>query len=127
MGVLRQMFPGGNVPEPTDMMTTHWGTEPWTYGSYSNWPVGTTLEMHQNLRANVQRLWFAGEAMSAQFFGFLHGAWFEGQKRGQQIASLLQGEETQSGDEHYEKLHGTTDFEEYNPTNGWEFPLAGLD
>ena len=43
------------------------------FGSYSNWPVGMTLEKHQNLRANVGRLYFAGEAMSAQYYGFLQG------------------------------------------------------
>ena len=30
--------------------------------------------MHQNLRANVGRVWFAGEATSAEYYGFLHGA-----------------------------------------------------
>ena len=44
-----------------------------TFGSYSNWPVGMTLEKHQNLRANVNRLYFAGEATSAQYYGFLQG------------------------------------------------------
>jgi polyamine oxidase len=59
--VLRQMFPDVHVPEPTAFMYPRWSLEPWVYGSYSNWPVGTTLEMHQNLRANVGRLYFAGE------------------------------------------------------------------
>ena len=35
--------------------------------------IGTSLEMHQNLRANVGRLFFAGEATSAEYYGFLHG------------------------------------------------------
>ncbi|RYP77322.1 hypothetical protein DL770_007089 [Monosporascus sp. CRB-9-2] len=46
--------------------------------SYSNWLVGMALEKHQNLRANVSRLHFAGEGASAQYFGLPQGAWFEG-------------------------------------------------
>lgn len=60
LAVLRRMYGGDKVPDPTAFMYPRWSLEPWAYGSYSNWPSGTTLEMHQNLRANVERLWFAG-------------------------------------------------------------------
>ncbi|KAF4217585.1 hypothetical protein CNMCM8980_003529 [Aspergillus fumigatiaffinis] len=79
LDVLRQMFPDKHVPEPKAFFYPRWSEEPWAYGSYSNWPVGTTLEIHQNLRANVQRLWFAGEATSSAYFGFAHGAWQSGE------------------------------------------------
>jgi polyamine oxidase len=84
-----------------------------------------TLEKHQNLRANVDRLWFAGEAMSAEYYGFLHGAWFEGQNVGMRIASLLNGDTKSKGNatsgymKKYEVLHGTTSVKEYNAENGW--------
>ncbi len=116
--VLRKMFGAENVPEPVAFMYPRWSLEPWAYGSYSNWPVGTTLEMHQNLRANVGRLYFAGEATSSQYFGFLHGAWFEGQTVGNTIAALIEGVNHME-EAHYETLHGTTTEEEYNTTNGW--------
>lgn len=126
VAVLRQMFPDVNVPEPTAILYPRWTTEPWSYGSYSNWPPSTSLEMHQNLRANVGRLWFAGEAMSAQAFGYLHGAWFSGREVGERIAGLL-GNVCASesipgacGDQvHYDALHGTTPMEEYTMLNGW--------
>ena len=70
--VLRKMFPDVDVPEPIDFMYPRWSLEPWVHGSYSNCPVGVTLEMHQNLRANIDRLWFASEANSAEYYGFLH-------------------------------------------------------
>lgn len=92
LSILRQMFPDVEVPEPVAFTFPKWSAEPWAYGSYSNWPAGTTLEMHQNLRANVGRLWFAGEATSAPYFGFLHGAWFEGRDAGAEVAGLLKGE-----------------------------------
>ncbi|KAA8642027.1 hypothetical protein EYZ11_006439 [Aspergillus tanneri] len=122
LDVLRKMFPDVEVPEPTAFLYPRWSTEPWAYGSYSNWPTGTTLEMHQNLRANTDRLWFAGEATSQSYFGFLHGAWFEGQHAGREIANLLtgcKGNSTCGPRKHYEKLHGTTGFEDYSEVNGW--------
>ncbi|KAH8685850.1 putative flavin-containing polyamine oxidase [Tricladium varicosporioides] len=73
MEVLRSMFGKDNVPEPLDFMYPRWSTESWAMGSYSNWPPGMSLETHQNLRANLGRLWFAGEATSAEYFGFLQG------------------------------------------------------
>jgi polyamine oxidase len=83
-----------------------------------------TLEKHQNMRANLQRLWFAGEANSAEFFGFLHGALTEGRDIGHRIGRILNGK---AGDdefdmERYEELHGTTFADEYDEDNGWLFP-----
>ena len=93
-----------------------------------------TLEKHQNLRANVDRLWFAGESNSAEYFGFLQGGWFEGQEIGMRIASMLGGKPTDVGTyhnytvsgplAHYEVLHGTTRLTEYNERNGW--PLSSF-
>ncbi|THU89648.1 hypothetical protein K435DRAFT_969007 [Dendrothele bispora CBS 962.96] len=130
MQVLRRMFPDVGVPEPVAFMYPRWSLEPWAHGSYSDWATGVTLEMHQNLRANVDRLWFAGEAGSAEYFGFLHGAWFEGRDVGERIVGLLgkgcvneDGEGKKKGAcgtmERYEVLHGTTEEEEYNIANGW--------
>ena len=122
LAVLRQMFPDAEIPEPTAFLYPRWSLEPWSYGSYSNWPVGTTLENHENLRANVERLYFAGEHTSAEYFGFLHGAWFEGREAGEKIAGLITGNcvnEAGCNDyTSYEVLHGTTDYSEYNAFNG---------
>ncbi|KAK8166312.1 hypothetical protein IWX90DRAFT_465878 [Phyllosticta citrichinensis] len=131
LAVLRKMFPDVDVPEPLAFMYPRWSLEPWTHGSYSNWPVGVTLEMHQNLRANVGRLWFAGEANSAEYYGFLHGAWFEGRDVGERVAGLVksggcvnadaEGNRTGAcGDmNRYEVLKGTTPDEAYDIANGW--------
>ncbi|KAF2263027.1 amine oxidase [Lojkania enalia] len=121
--VLRQMFPDKNIPDPIAFMYPRWSLVPWSYGSYSNWPVGTTLENHQNLRANVDRLYFAGEHTSTEYFGFLHGAWFEGREAGERIAGELTKDcvNVASGCgnyTNYEVLHGTTTYDEYNAFNG---------
>lgn len=73
MAVLKSMF-GSDIPDPIDFMYPRWSTEPWAYGSYSNWPAGMSIETHQNLRSNLGRLWFAGEATSVPYFGFLQGS-----------------------------------------------------
>jgi polyamine oxidase len=121
--VLREMFPDVDVPEPTAFMYPRWSLVPWSYGSYSNWPVGTTLENHQNLRANIGPLYFAGEHTSAEYFGFLHGAWFEGREAGERIAGVITSEcvnvESGCGNySNYEVLHGTTEYAEVNAFNG---------
>lgn len=131
LAVLRTMFPNTTVPEPTAFMYPRWSLEPWARGSYSNWPVGMTLERHQNLRANVDRLFFAGEHTSAQYYGFLHGAWFEGQDAGERIASLLgygcvnaAEDEAEAGAcgelVRYEELYGTTAAGQFGVANGWD-------
>lgn len=127
MQVLRDMYPDITIPEPTAFMYPRWSTTPWAYGSYSNWPPSTTLEMHENFRANLNRLWFAGEATSAQYFGFLHGAWFEGRNAGEQIAALLQDKCANITDtseacgnlRHYETLYGSSPLADYSVFDGW--------
>ncbi|OOF90087.1 hypothetical protein ASPCADRAFT_519449 [Aspergillus carbonarius ITEM 5010] len=122
MAVLRKMFPDKNVPDPIHFLYPRWTSEPWAYGTYSNWPPSTTLEMHENLRANTGRLWFAGEATSPTYFGFLHGAWFEGQAAGKEISGILNGTcvgNSTCGRKHYSKLHGTTPLADYSLVDGW--------
>ncbi|KAK8055959.1 hypothetical protein PG993_001186 [Apiospora rasikravindrae] len=120
LAVLRSMFPDKRVPEPVAFYYPRWSFEEMTFGSYSNWPVGMTLEKHQNLRANVDRLYFAGEATSAQYYGFLQGAWFEGRAVGEKIVQMMNNQtESPGGMTRYEVLHGTTAMVEYSPENGW--------
>jgi polyamine oxidase len=125
--VLRAMFGADKVPEPIAFMYPRWSLEPWAYGSYSNWPNGVTLEMHQNLRANLGRLYFAGEATASEYYGFLQGAWYEGQTAASKIASCIQGQCVQ--DTFYDPLHGDTPYSEYSAKNGWSvtsFQTNGL-
>lgn len=135
--VLRSMFPGVKVPTPTAFQFPRWGDTPWSYGSFSCWPAGTSLEQHQNLRANVDRLWFAGEHTSTSYFGYMQGAYFEGRDIGERLARLLKNECPKNAPKYahssnakddgacgemvrYEVLHGTTEEDEYNIQNGWD-------
>lgn len=122
MAVLRSMFGAQNVPEPIDFMYPRWSTEPWAYGSYSNWPPGLTLESHQNLRANLGRLWFAGEATSAEYYGFLQGAYFEGRDAAETVADCVSGNKTGTckDEKRYESLGGVTPESSLTMENGWD-------
>lgn len=128
--VLRNMFGEDNVPEPTAFLYPRWSFQPWAFGSYSNWPPGVTLEQHQNLRANVERVFFAGEATSAQYFGYLQGAYTEGKLAGETVAECVKQGGTCRGYDRVDVLYGTTEPSEYNVTNGWlvsSFDTYGLD
>ena len=118
--VLRRMYGAENVPMPTAFMYPNWSLEPWTFGSYSNWPTGTTLEEHQNLRANLGRLYFAGEATSTEYYGFLHGAYYEGIDAAMTVVGCLNGSQSCEPYARYQVLHGTTTTNEYNATNGFD-------
>jgi monoamine oxidase len=59
-------------------LCTAWSTDPWALGSYS-----VALPGKAHLRSQLgeplqERLFFAGEACSLEFFGTVHGAWFSG-------------------------------------------------
>ncbi len=87
--VLREMFGRDAVPEPLGFMYPRWSTTPWSYGSFSNWPPGFTLDDHKALRANNGRMWYAGEATSEKYYGYLHGAYFEGEAVGYNVAACV--------------------------------------
>ena len=69
LGVFRAMFPDVTVPEPMAFFFPRWFQDPLYRGSYSNWPASLVPQHHTNLRANLGRLWFAGEALSQKYFG----------------------------------------------------------
>lgn len=72
MAVLRSMFPDVDVPEPLEMVFKRWHADPLFRGTYSNWGASYAPAVFDDLRMPLeQRLWFAGEATSFKYFGFL--------------------------------------------------------
>ncbi|KAI0299063.1 amine oxidase [Multifurca ochricompacta] len=92
LGVLRAMYPNVTIPDPTAFFFPRWFSDPLYRGSYSNWPASFVTQHHTNLRASLGRLWFSGEALSEKYFGFLHGAYFEGEATGASVAQCLKGQ-----------------------------------
>ncbi|KIY46147.1 amine oxidase [Fistulina hepatica ATCC 64428] len=105
MQVLRSMYPELDVPDPEDFMFPRWHTNPLFRGSYSNWPPSFYSQHHDNVRANLGRLWFAGEATSAAYFGFLHGAYFEGQAIAERVMDcIINGGHSSCNMPHFEQI-----------------------
>ncbi|KAI0713040.1 amine oxidase [Cerioporus squamosus] len=92
LSVLGNMFPNATISDPLDFYFQRWFSDPLFRGSYSNWPANFLSEHQGNLRANVdERLWFAGEATSKKWFGYLHGAYTEGEDIGLTLAECIKG------------------------------------
>lgn len=126
--VLQNMFPNVTIPELLDFKFPRWCSDPLYRGSYSNWPPSFFSEHHDNLRANVDRLFFAGEATSQKYFGsfisirwwwpgqltpnltgFLHGAYFEGLSVGQEMVKCIRGKGC-AGLKHSEEVKNTSPY-----------------
>ncbi|KAF8553640.1 amine oxidase [Imleria badia] len=89
--VLQTMFPNITVPQPIDIFFPRWASSKLFRGSYSNWGPSYVPTHSENLKATLNnRLWFAGEATSVPYFGFLQGAYFEGQSAGAALAACIQ-------------------------------------
>ncbi|KAG8215259.1 hypothetical protein J3R82DRAFT_8813 [Butyriboletus roseoflavus] len=92
MDVLQTMYPNITLPQPVDLYFPIWASNKLFRGSYSNWGPSYVPAHSENLRATLDdHLWFAGEATSVLYFGFLQGAYFEGASAGSDIAACIQG------------------------------------
>jgi polyamine oxidase len=81
MATLRKMYPDETIPEPTDFKFPRWHSDPLFRGSYSNWPIGEVDQHHENMKAPLHnRVFFAGEAMSKDYYGYLQGGWVAGEE-----------------------------------------------
>ena len=88
VGALKAMF--GDVPGPVDAVSTRWGADPWTRGSYSYLPVGVEFDTYRDMARPVgDRLFFAGEATHSRFPSTVHGALLSGRRAARQISGLL--------------------------------------
>lgn len=76
------------VPEPTAMRRTKWAADPFARGAFSFDAIGTTAERREQLAQPVlDRVFFAGEAVSAIAPGTVHGALVSGRD----VAELVGG------------------------------------
>ena len=77
----------GDVPPPRDARITRWRSDPWTHGSYSYVPAGSSFAEHAALGEPVgDKLFFAGEATSGDYPATVHGAYLSGVRAARQIA-----------------------------------------
>jgi monoamine oxidase len=70
------------------MAETAWAADPWALGSYSHALPGSS-GMRSRLAEPVGRLFFAGEATSADAYSTAHGAWDSGERAAREAISAL--------------------------------------
>ncbi len=82
----------GAVPQPTDALVTRWASDPWTHGSYSYVPVGSSFERYAALAEPIgDRVFFAGEATDPDHPATVHGAFLSGVRAAREIAEVEVG------------------------------------
>ena len=89
---LKAVFGGRVSGCVTDrVIATTWQGDPWTLGSYSAAGPGQAHQRAILARPVDDRLFFAGEATSRDFFSTCHGAYLTGQRAIDEIAVVLRG------------------------------------
>lgn len=79
---------GDDIPEPEAVVKTHWATDPFSLGSYSIMPPGSTSRDRQTLAKSVADvLFFAGEATASDYPATVHGAFLSGIQAAEEIIS----------------------------------------
>ena len=94
MAVLRIMFESDDIPECTDIFVPRWLDNPLFRGSYSNWPIGVTLEDHIQMSTPNARLFISGEATHPSLPGFIHGALEEGRQTARVVKACMDDPES---------------------------------
>ncbi|KAL6912108.1 hypothetical protein ACP4OV_000913 [Aristida adscensionis] len=85
---LRKIFSpkGIEVPKPLQAICTRWGTDRFTYGSYSYVAIGASGDDYDILAESVHdRVFFAGEATNRRYPATMHGALLSGYREAANI------------------------------------------
>jgi len=89
MATLRIVY-GSKIPEPIDYQITRWAADPYSYGSYSFDPVGSTPVSRKALaKPEGERLFFAGEATNSAYSSTVHGAYLSGLRAANEMLQML--------------------------------------
>lgn len=82
---LRIMY-GKDIPNPTDVLVTRWGSDPFSKGSYSYLKKGCSIVDFENVGKSVdQCLYWCGEHTSTERFGYVDGAYTSGLREAKKI------------------------------------------
>jgi polyamine oxidase len=85
---LRQEI-GKPIPVPKRVYLTRWNSDPFAFGSYSYFPIGSTGKDMLTLGESDGRLFFAGEHTSPKHYGYVHGGYLSGLRAAKEIKSSL--------------------------------------
>jgi hypothetical protein len=103
MSQLRTWY-GSSWPSPTNSLVTRWWNDPWSFGSYSYYAVGSlgnernAFTSPQNAaNTNIPRVWFAGEHVSVNYPSTMQGAFLTGQSAAAKAATAYPKTTTVTG------------------------------
>ncbi len=83
---------GRNVPDPTAVKITRWGSDPFSCGSYSYMKTGASPGDYDELaRPAGKRLFFAGEHTSRRHSATVHGAYLSGLRAASEVIDRTGG------------------------------------
>ncbi|KAK4768050.1 hypothetical protein SAY87_003191 [Trapa incisa] len=83
---------GIEVPDPIQTICTRWGSDPFSYGSYSHVRVHSSGSDYDIMAENVfNKLFFAGEATSRKYPASMHGAYLSGLREASHIYHAARG------------------------------------
>ncbi|KAH9314939.1 hypothetical protein KI387_023566, partial [Taxus chinensis] len=88
MTVLRKMF-GNTTPEMDHILIPKWGQDRFYKGTFSNWPIGVSLQDFYNIKAPVGPVFFTGEHTSQRYNGYVHGAYLAGIETANMVVDSL--------------------------------------
>lgn len=81
---------GIRVPDPIQSICTRWGSDPFSFGSYSHVRVQSSGSDYDVLAENLEgRLFFAGEATIRQHPATMHGAYLSGLREASRISQSM--------------------------------------
>ena len=78
-----------SVPYFLDIFYYRSSQDQFTQGSFSEPIVGFTSKDFNKLGENLGRLYFAGEATSEEWYGYMQGAYLTGEEKGKVIACQI--------------------------------------
>lgn len=82
--ILRTIYPTSNI-EIVDSIVTDWRNDPLFGGTYIYYSADLLPGDHEALAAPVEKLYFSGSATSADFSGYVHGAYYAGRETAEKI------------------------------------------
>ncbi|KAK3711619.1 hypothetical protein QZH41_003790 [Actinostola sp. cb2023] len=94
--MLRGVY-GQNVSEPTDIFYERWSLNPYIRGAYSEGTVGVSSKDITNLGKNLGSLYFSGEAINEEWYGYLQGAYMTGEETAKAITKAIKCKDTGEG------------------------------
>lgn len=77
------------VPDPVGALITRWSRDPFSHGAYSFPSVGSTPDDRDVIASSLrERVFFAGEATSTEYFATVHGAYLSGLRAAEELMAV---------------------------------------